>query len=210
MARLDSEPRIADPDGFYERLIAAHRGLDDAQSALVNAKLVLLLANHIGDADVLAQAIAAAREQQPTLMLLDVSMPVMDGLEALPLVLEASPGTRVVMYSGFQEQGLAHRALDLGASVFLEKSSSLDTLADELVAVLGTPAIPAPRTYKPVVVQDEPDDPDDADAAVLRQHLERFRRAFDDAAIGMATVTLAGRLVRANAALAELLGRSTG
>ena len=62
MARLDSELRIADPDGFYERLIAAHRGLDDAQSALVNAKLVLLLANHIGDADVLAQAIAAARE----------------------------------------------------------------------------------------------------------------------------------------------------
>lgn len=62
MAKLDSEPRIADPDGFYERLIAAHRGLDDAQSALVNAKLVLLLANHIGDAEVLAQAIAAARE----------------------------------------------------------------------------------------------------------------------------------------------------
>ncbi|GMU71615.1 MAG: DUF2783 domain-containing protein [Burkholderiales bacterium] len=62
MAALDTEPRIADPDGFYERLIAAHRGLDDGQSALVNAKLVLLLANHIGDADVLAQAIEAARE----------------------------------------------------------------------------------------------------------------------------------------------------
>ena len=62
MDALDTEPRIADPDGFYERLIAAHRGLDDAQSALVNAKLVLLLANHVGDAEVLAQAIEAARE----------------------------------------------------------------------------------------------------------------------------------------------------
>ena len=39
-----------------------HRGLSDEQSALVNAKLVLLLANHIGDSDVLAQAMAAARE----------------------------------------------------------------------------------------------------------------------------------------------------
>ena len=39
-----------------------HRGLDDAQSALVNAKLVLLLANHIGDMDVLRAAMAAARE----------------------------------------------------------------------------------------------------------------------------------------------------
>ncbi|MCB8957060.1 MAG: PAS domain S-box protein [Nocardioides sp.] len=166
----------------------------------------------VGEAANGAEAIDAAREQQPTLMLLDVSMPVMDGLEALPLVLEASPGTRVVMYSGFQEQGLAHRALDLGASVFLEKSSSLDTLADELVAVLSTPAVPSPRAGEPEAALDVADaeDADDADAAVLRQHLERFREVFDDAAIGMATVTLAGRLVRANAALAELLGRSTG
>ena len=62
MERLTTEPNLAAPDDFYERLIAAHRGLDEAQSAMVNAKLVLLLANHIGDAHVLEQAIAAARE----------------------------------------------------------------------------------------------------------------------------------------------------
>jgi len=62
MSQLNTAPNIDAPDDFYERLIAAHQGLDEAQSALVNAKLVLLLANHIGDADVLAQAIAAARE----------------------------------------------------------------------------------------------------------------------------------------------------
>lgn len=62
MERLTTEPNLAAPDDFYERLIAAHRGLDEAQSAMVNAKLVLLLANHVGDADVLAEAIAAARE----------------------------------------------------------------------------------------------------------------------------------------------------
>ncbi|HET7095888.1 MAG TPA: DUF2783 domain-containing protein [Casimicrobiaceae bacterium] len=62
MATLNTDPNIAAPDDFYERLIAAHRGLTDAESALVNAKLILLLANHIGDADVLAQAMAAARE----------------------------------------------------------------------------------------------------------------------------------------------------
>lgn len=59
---LTTEPNLAAPDDFYERLLAAHHGLDDAQSAMVNAKLVLLLANHIGDAEVLAQALAAARE----------------------------------------------------------------------------------------------------------------------------------------------------
>ena len=62
MAALNTDPNIAAPDDFYERLIATHRGLTDAESALVNAKLVLLLANHIGDPDVLAQAMAAARE----------------------------------------------------------------------------------------------------------------------------------------------------
>ena len=60
MATLNTEANIAAPDDFYERLIATHRGLTDAQSALVNAKLILLLANHLGDADVLAEAMAAA------------------------------------------------------------------------------------------------------------------------------------------------------
>ena len=60
MTRLLTDPRL--DDDAYERLIAAHRGLDDAQSAKLNAKLVLLLANHVGAPDVIAQAIAAARE----------------------------------------------------------------------------------------------------------------------------------------------------
>ena len=62
MATLNTDPNLAAPDDFYERLIAMHRGLSDGESALVNAKLVLLFANHIGDADVIAQAMTAARE----------------------------------------------------------------------------------------------------------------------------------------------------
>ncbi len=62
MTTLNTEPNLAAPDDFYERLIATHRGLSDEESVLVNAKLVLLLANHIGDAAVLAEALAAARE----------------------------------------------------------------------------------------------------------------------------------------------------
>ena len=48
-------------DAFYDLLIDGHRGLTDAQSELMNARLVLLLANHIGDLRVLAEAITAAR-----------------------------------------------------------------------------------------------------------------------------------------------------
>lgn len=53
--------RIEDPDGFYERLIELHQGLDEAESHRVNARLVLLLANHIGDRAVLERLFTLAR-----------------------------------------------------------------------------------------------------------------------------------------------------
>jgi hypothetical protein len=62
MGSLNTEPNLKAPDDFYDDLIGLHRGLSEAQSALVNAKLILLLANHVGDADVLRAAMAAARE----------------------------------------------------------------------------------------------------------------------------------------------------
>lgn len=58
---LLTEPRLADPDAFYAALMEAHRGLDTAASRRLDARLVILLANHIGDAAVLRQAIALAR-----------------------------------------------------------------------------------------------------------------------------------------------------
>lgn len=62
MAELNLQPNIPDPDGFYAELIRAHEGLSDAQSADFNARLVLLLANHVGDREVIRQALEAARE----------------------------------------------------------------------------------------------------------------------------------------------------
>ncbi|TMH30777.1 MAG: DUF2783 domain-containing protein [Betaproteobacteria bacterium] len=60
---LNTEPNIAASDDFYQELIDLHRDLSDEESALVNAKLILLLANHIGDAAVLREAMQAAREE---------------------------------------------------------------------------------------------------------------------------------------------------
>ncbi len=58
---LITDPHIAAPDDFYEALIDMHRDLSPADSERVNAKLILLLANHIGDLGVLRDAMAAAR-----------------------------------------------------------------------------------------------------------------------------------------------------
>ena len=72
MSTLNTQPNFGQPgtpylnaytpgDDFYEMLIDSHRGLSDAQSQLLNARLILLLANHVGDLDVLRQALDAAR-----------------------------------------------------------------------------------------------------------------------------------------------------
>ena len=62
MARLNTDPNIAEPDDFYAEVIAAHTGKTDDESAAFNARLILVLANHIGDRDVLREALAAAQK----------------------------------------------------------------------------------------------------------------------------------------------------
>lgn len=59
---LNTDMNIAAADDFYEALIETHRDLTPEQSRLVNAKLILLLANHIGDLEILRQAMGKARE----------------------------------------------------------------------------------------------------------------------------------------------------
>jgi len=61
MAQLNTAPAFEAPDTFYENLIEAHRDLSTAQSHAMNAALVLLLSNHIGDLAVISQALAYAR-----------------------------------------------------------------------------------------------------------------------------------------------------
>lgn len=58
---MNTDPNIPDPDGFYAALVAAHEGLSDRASAELNARLVFLLANQVGDQRVLLECVAAAR-----------------------------------------------------------------------------------------------------------------------------------------------------
>ena len=59
---LITQPNLQACDDFYEALIAAHQGLSTPESHAMNARLVLLLANHIGRQDVLLEALQAARD----------------------------------------------------------------------------------------------------------------------------------------------------
>lgn len=60
MSALNLDPNIDRPDDLYADLLAAHEGLTKEESDALNARLILILANHIGDRDVLKEALAAA------------------------------------------------------------------------------------------------------------------------------------------------------
>ncbi|MEH2480794.1 hypothetical protein V1282_004151 [Nitrobacteraceae bacterium AZCC 2146] len=62
---LSTQSNFVDPDAAYRLIVEAHRGLDDEQSAALDTALVLVLANHIGDADLLREAVALAKRRLP-------------------------------------------------------------------------------------------------------------------------------------------------
>jgi len=90
-----------------------------------------------------ADAVVAAYKLRPDAILLDLSMPGMNGLEALPLLLEACPRARVVVHSGFENEFLTARAMQEGAHGFLEKGLPPEAFVAQLQAMLSIES-PAP------------------------------------------------------------------
>jgi PAS domain S-box-containing protein len=161
----------------------------------------------VGEGSTGFDAVDLARRCKPELLLLDVSMPGMDGLEALPKIRQASPDTRVVMFSGFEADDIVDEAMRRGAVDFIQKSIPIGKLVARLLDAVERPQSGQPAaTPSPGTAAEVGRSADDKDAqAILGEHLERFRAVFDQAAIGVATLTLAGRFVRVNRALVELL-----
>jgi PAS domain S-box-containing protein len=93
----------------------------------------------VGEAADGVAAVEMAAELQPDLVLLDLAMPRMDGLEALPLIRAAVPGVRVIVLSGFNQSTLAQKALEAGADHYVVKGGSMSRLL-ELVDSLLEPA----------------------------------------------------------------------
>ena len=82
------------------------------------------------------QAVDEARDKQPDLVLLDIAMPVMDGMQALPLIREVAPQAVVVMLSGYPFETAGQGALDAGAHGYLEKSDLVRGLVPRVKRIL--------------------------------------------------------------------------
>ncbi|MCW2784658.1 MAG: two-component response regulator [Marmoricola sp.] len=113
--------------------------VDDAEDA--RALLRIKLRSH-GDYEVVGEAIDGvdavdqARVLQPNLVLLDVAMPRMDGLAALPLIRAAVPDVRVIVFSSFQRTTIEAEALAAGADRYVVKGSSMRDLMTVIADVL--------------------------------------------------------------------------
>jgi YesN/AraC family two-component response regulator len=81
------------------------------------------------------EAIEQARRQRPDVVVLDLAMPVMDGMEAIPQIREVSPETKIVMLTGFDSGRLSEQAMSLGAHAYLEKSLALLDISSTLIEV---------------------------------------------------------------------------
>jgi len=89
------------------------------------------------------QGIEAARTTQPDLVLLDIAMPIMDGMQALPLIREAAPNAVVVMLSGYPFASAGPGALAAGAHGYLEKSDLVKSLVLRIEHILASVALTA-------------------------------------------------------------------
>jgi two-component system nitrate/nitrite response regulator NarL len=109
---VDDEPDMRE----LERLSLAH-----------DARFVV-----VGEAGDGSEAVTAASRTQPDVVLLDLAMPTMGGMEALPLICKAAPDSQVVMLSALPAERYAPEALSLGAAAYLDKRS-----VPELAEILG-------------------------------------------------------------------------
>ena len=105
----------------------------------------------VGEAGNGREAVTLVTGTEVDVLLLDLSMPIMDGLEALPLIRAASPATKVVVLTGFGSGRLRAEALAAGASRYIEKGASpfeLTAVVEQVhaeVAVREPTPAPSPR-----------------------------------------------------------------
>lgn len=93
----------------------------------------------VGEAVDGRDAIRIVGQLRPDVLLLDIAMPVMDGLEALPHIRESSPETQVVMFTGVVAESVKQRALEGGACLFIEKGTDGEVVAGQIKDVCRQP-----------------------------------------------------------------------
>lgn len=162
----------------------------------------------VGEADNGATAVARAAELTPDVVLMDVRMPVVDGVTATGRILEAEHGTRVLVMTTFDLDEHALGALRAGASGFLLKDTPPEDLISAIRSVAAGDAVVSPKVTKRLLdrlIAEEP--APSRDPAVLDVLTVREREVLGQIAAGRSNAEIAGELFLSEATVKTHVGR---
>lgn len=162
----------------------------------------------VGEADNGATAVARAAELAPDVVLMDVRMPVVDGVTATGRILEAEHGTRVLVMTTFDLDEHALGALRAGASGFLLKDTPPEDLISAIRSVAAGDAVVSPKVTKRLLdrlIAEEP--APSRDPAVLEVLTVREREVLGQIAAGRSNAEIAGELFLSEATVKTHVGR---
>lgn len=156
-------------------------------------------------------AIAKAKEFKPDAIVMDISMPNMNGLDATREIIRLLPRTEVVILSQHDSSEVVRQALNAGASAYVVKSSVSTDLVAALERLNAAEPAQSPRIYGSTQNNLDPQEVLQRSALFekeLRESEERFRLTFEQAPIGVAHVSVGGHWLRVNRKFCEIVGYS--
>jgi len=166
----------------------------------------------VGEAGNGAQAVAMTRALRPEVVLMDVRMPVLDGIEATRAIVDSGSPARVLVLTTFDLDEYVYAALRAGASGFLLKDVLPADLVTAIHAVAGGHAVVAPAVTRRLLDTFLPHLPDPATgrspaAAVLDRLTDREREVLDLVARGRSNTEIAAALTLSEATVKAHVGR---
>jgi DNA-binding NarL/FixJ family response regulator len=162
----------------------------------------------VGEAADGASAVTQARETRPDLVLMDVRMPGMDGVEATTQIVRDNPEVRVLMLTTFDLDEAVHRALQAGASGFLLKDTPYDQLIHAIRVVSRGDSVLAPSITRRLLASfASPPVMSEEDAARLRRLTDREREVLRLIARGMSNTEIGETIFLSEATVKTYVGR---
>ncbi|MGW6332642.1 response regulator [Nocardia rhamnosiphila] len=185
--------------------------VDDQELMRVGLKMVLGAHPDIevvGEADNGATAVARAAELTPDVVLMDVRMPVVDGVTATGRILEAGHGARVLVMTTFDLDEHALGALRAGASGFLLKDTPPEDLISAIRSVAAGDAVVSPKVTKRLLDRLIAEEPTPSrDPGILEVLTAREREVLEQIAAGRSNAEIAGQLFLSEATVKTHVGR---
>lgn len=177
---------VADDQGMVRRGLISLLGMEDDIEV-------------VGEAADGEAAVKAITELKPDVALLDIRMPVMDGIEAMRRLTAAGVGTKLLALTTFDLDEYVYEALRAGASGFLLKDASVEELAAAIRVVAGGEAVLAPAVTRRVIDAFAANTPRTADASMLAELTPREMEVLTLVARGYSNAEIADSLVLTSA-----------